>query len=138
MPFNGTEHFDVIRWNYEDIYKHISRHYAVINTENNEANSTSVNYHVPGYKCTFGIIPSFSRTFCGTCNRIRLSATGELRTCLYGLPAANLRDVMRSGATTIEIENTIINAVSDRLKDGIEAEALRNETVYDSMSVLGG
>ena len=138
MPFNGTEHFDVIRWNYEDIYKHISRHYAVINTENNEANSTSVNYHVPGYKGTFGIIPSFSRTFCGTCNRIRLSATGELRTCLYGPPAANLRDVMRSGATTIEIENTIINAVSDRLKDGIEAEALRNETVYDSMSVLGG
>ncbi len=138
MPFNGTEHFDTVRWDYTDIYKHISQHYNAITVKENEPNSTSVNYHIPGYKGTFGIIPSFSRTFCGSCNRIRLSATGELRTCLYGPPSVNLRDILRGGATTADIENVIINAVSDRLKDGMEAEALRNKTVYDSMSVLGG
>lgn len=138
MPFNGTGHFDTVRWDHTDIYQHISRHYEHINAEKNELNSTSVNYRISGYKGSFGIIPSFSRTFCGTCNRIRLSATGELRTCLYGPPAANLRDVLRGGATPAELENTIITAVSDRLKDGLEAEALRSQTVYDSMSVLGG
>lgn len=138
MPFNGTDHFDAVRWDHVDIYRHISQHYKVVNIEQSEPNSTSVNYRIPCYTGTFGIIPSFSRTFCGTCNRIRLSATGELRTCLYGPPAANLRNVLRSGATAVEIENVIINAVADRVKDGMEAEALRNETVYDSMSVLGG
>jgi hypothetical protein len=51
---------------------------------------------------------------------------------------ANLRDAIREGATTGDIENIVLQAVAGRLKDGREAEALRNETVYDSMSVLGG
>ncbi|HWB26697.1 MAG TPA: GTP 3',8-cyclase MoaA [Chitinophagaceae bacterium] len=138
MPFNGSAQFDEEQWNYTDIYNHINQHYAFIHKIKDEAASTSVNYCVPGYKGTFGIIPAFSRTFCGTCNRIRLSATGELRTCLYGPPVANLRDVLRDGASSEDIENVITDAVQSRLKDGNEAEALRHETVYDSMSVLGG
>src|SRR5690242_15994948 len=82
------------------------------------------------YKGTFGIIPSFSRTFCGTCNRIRLSATGELRTCLYGAPAANLRDVLRNGADEAAIKEVILLAVSNRLKDGFAAERVNTKTVH--------
>lgn len=139
MPFNGGKTFDADNWNYKDIYHHISRHYndkiiALTNAEN----STSVNYKLPDYSGTFGIIPAFSRTFCGTCNRLRLSSTGELRTCLYGAPALNLRDVLRSGANEIELENTIINAVANRAKDGFEAEERIGQTAYNSMSVLGG
>ena len=103
MPFNGGETFEIANWNYKDIYSHISHHYDEIITLQNELNSTSLNYAVPGYAGSFGIIPSFSRTFCGTCNRIRLSATGELRTCLYGAPAANLRDELRRGASEEDI-----------------------------------
>ena len=139
MPFNGSKNFDAINWNYKDIYTHISRHYGDdIIPLPNAANSTSINYKVSGYEGSFGIIPSFSRTFCGTCNRIRLSATGELRTCLYASPALNLRDAIRSGANEDELADLIINAVTSRAKDGFEAEEKNQKTIHDSMSVLGG
>ncbi len=138
MPFNGGNTFDAVNWNYKDIYQHISRHYDEVITLANEENSTSLNYKIPGYKGSFGIIPSFSRTFCGTCNRIRLSATGEFRTCLYGAPAANLRDELRNGAGEEELKNIIMNAVQGRVKDGFAAEQSNHKTVHDSMSVLGG
>jgi len=138
MPFNGSADFEDINWNYKDIYNHISQHYDEVVTLDNEPHSTSLNYAIPGYKGTFGIIPAFSRTFCGTCNRIRLSATGELRTCLYGAPAANLRDALRNGADEEGIKEIIMQAVSGRLRDGFAAEAMNMKTVHDSMSVLGG
>lgn len=138
MPFNGSTTFEDINWNYKDIYNHISQHYDEVITLKNKPHSTSLNYAIPGYKGTFGIIPSFSRTFCGTCNRIRLAATGELRTCLYGAPAANLRDVLRNGADETAIKEVIFEAVSGRLKDGFTAEKMNVKAVHDSMSVLGG
>ncbi len=138
MPFNGSADFEDINWNYKDIYNHISLHYDEVITLENSPTSTSLNYAIPGYKGTFGIIPSFSRTFCGTCNRLRLSATGELRTCLYGAPATNLRDALRNGADEEKITTILQEAVSGRLKDGFAAESMNTKTIHDSMSVLGG
>ncbi len=138
MPFNGSSSFVVPKWNHQQVYSYISTFYPVIQKLESEASSTSVNYTIPGYKGSFGIIPSFSRTFCGTCNRIRLSATGELRTCLYGPAAVNLRDVIRAGANEDDIEQEIIAAVSMRVKDGFEAEVLSNQGIHTSMSFLGG
>ena len=137
MPFNGGDHLLTTAWSYNEILGHISRHYLQIEKLQSEPSSTSVNYKIPGYAGQFGIIPSFSRTFCGTCNRLRLSATGELRTCLYGPPAVNLRDLLRSGADEASIITAIINAVSDREQDGFMAEAA-NHAIHHSMSVLGG
>jgi len=138
MPFNGQDSFDLPRWNYKAIFNHIQNHFPQIQKIADEANGTSVNYKIPGYQGTFGIIPSFSRTFCGTCNRIRLSATGELRTCLYGPPAGNLRDLLRSGASMENIEDELLRIVATRAKDGFAAEALHAKTPTTSMSFLGG
>lgn len=139
MPFNGSSRFDNHNWNYQNIYQHISAHYddnitALINSQN----STSLNYKVHNYAGTFGIIPAFSRTFCGTCNRVRLSATGELRTCLYATPAANLRDALRDGANENELREMIIQAIANRAENGFEAEKKAQKQTHESMSVLGG
>ncbi len=138
MPFNGTQAQIKADWDYKRILDYISRHYPDINRLINEASSTSVNYRVPGYQGSFGVIPSFSRTFCGTCNRVRLSATGELRTCLYGPPVVNLRDVLRRGASVTGVEQEILEAVAQRQPNGYAAETLANNSVHQSMSVLGG
>jgi molybdenum cofactor biosynthesis protein A len=138
MPFNGKASFIIPKWNYKEIYKHVEKHYLEIDKEVDEENSTSINYRIPGYAGSFGIIPSFSRTFCGTCNRIRLSATGELRTCLYGPASVNLRDVVRQGASVSEIENEILEAVTKRSVDGFEAEVSNKHSIKKSMSALGG
>jgi molybdenum cofactor biosynthesis enzyme MoaA len=116
MPFNGTEVSGYSGWDYKRIYGHIEQQYTEISRLISDDNSTSINYKIPGYAGSFGIIPSFSRTFCGTCNRVRLSATGELRTCLYGPPAANLRDILRSGASADDLQQVLLNAVAKREK----------------------
>ncbi|GAA4306650.1 GTP 3',8-cyclase MoaA [Compostibacter hankyongensis] len=138
MPFNGSSSF-IRSWDYKDIYAHISRHHPHIEKLEDGENATATNYKIRGHRGSFGIIPAYSRTFCGTCNRIRLSATGELRTCLYGAPAADLRQLLRSGADDAAVETAIRDAVSRREKDGLAAEASgRQNPVHASMSVLGG
>jgi molybdenum cofactor biosynthesis protein A len=139
MPFNGgAESNDAVMWDHQRIFEHISSHGAAIIPLVDPVNSTSVNYRVNGYRGTFGIIPSFSRTFCGTCNRIRLSATGELRTCLYGPPVMNLRDLIRRGATDDHLREEILLAVSHRARDGFEGEKLSGANIHTSMTSLGG
>jgi molybdenum cofactor biosynthesis protein A len=139
MPFNGSDGTQVLsEWDHKRIFNHIEGNYPEINRLISDANSTSVNYKISGYKGSFGIIPSFSRTFCGTCNRIRLSATGELRTCLYGPPVANLRDILRRGASVNDVEQEILFAVSRRERDGYAAELASKGAIHTSMSALGG
>lgn len=138
MPFNGRDSFSLPQWNHKAIFHHIQSHFPNIHKLEDERHGTSVNYKIPGFQGSFGIIPSFSRTFCGTCNRIRLSATGELRTCLYGPPAGNLRDLLRSGAPMETIEDELLRIVANRAKDGFAAETLHAKTPTTSMSFLGG
>ncbi len=54
-------------------------------------------YQAPGAPGTIGVITPMSHTYCGTCNRVRLTADGRLRTCLYGDHEVNLRDPLRAG-----------------------------------------
>lgn len=138
MPFNGTGNFVAPKWNHVALLEYINGFFPNMQKVLDEKNSTSVNYRVPGFLGTFGIIPAFSRTFCGTCNRIRLSATGELRTCLYGPPVTNLRDVLRGGASDVTLMDEIIQAVANKEKDGFEAEAQSQKIPKKSMSFLGG
>ena len=54
-------------------------------------------YRLPGAAGTVGVITPMSHTYCGSCNRVRLTADGRLRTCLYGDHEVNLRDPLRAG-----------------------------------------
>ncbi|MEO0444116.1 MAG: GTP 3',8-cyclase MoaA, partial [Pseudomonadota bacterium] len=74
--------------------------------------STSINYQIKGHKGTFGLIPSFSRTFCGSCNRVRLTATGQLLLCLGNEYSVDLKQVVRRYPNEIEpLKAAIINAM---------------------------
>ena len=58
-----------------------------------------------------GFISPVSEPFCGDCNRIRLTAEGELRTCLFSMTETDLREPLRAGATDAELEELIRDAV---------------------------
>ena len=134
MPFNGRDKGQSkLKWDYIKILTHIKAHFPAIERLPTPINATATNYSVMGEKGTFGIIPSFSRTFCGTCNRIRVSAKGELQTCLYAAETNNLRAfINHAEALTTQIEN----ALSKRHKTGFDAE--NHSIIKKSMSVLGG
>jgi cyclic pyranopterin phosphate synthase len=54
-------------------------------------------YRLPEAKGTIGVITPMSHTYCGSCNRVRLTADGRLRTCLFGDDEVDLRTPLRSG-----------------------------------------
>lgn len=140
MPFNGgSKNFNSIKWNHKAILEHIANKYPNFKKLESPPTSTSVNYKITGHKGTFGIIPSFSRTFCGSCNRLRVTATGDVITCLYGKPKANLRSLIRSGSAETDLKKTILEAVGNRAKTGFEAQNEHSKTIFDnSMTSIGG
>ena len=64
-----------------------------------------------------GVIPSVTAPFCDRCDRIRVTAEGKLRTCLFGLEEFDLREIMRSGTD----QRASDTEIDDRLADAIEA-----------------
>jgi cyclic pyranopterin phosphate synthase len=76
-----------------------------------EPNSTARVYRFADGQGTIGFINPVSEPFCGDCNRIRLTADGKLRTCLFSLRETDLRAVLRSGADDAFVEKSIRDAV---------------------------
>ncbi len=61
------------------------------------------NFRLPGGKGVVGFIHAVSHDFCGTCNRIRLTADGQIRPCLYSYAGVDFKSAMRSGCTDTEL-----------------------------------
>jgi cyclic pyranopterin phosphate synthase len=60
-------------------------------------NGPAAYHRITGAAGTIGVITPMTHTYCGSCNRVRLTADGRLRTCLYGDHEVNLRDPLRAG-----------------------------------------
>ena len=141
MPFNGGgSHHAALTWSHLKILGHIRQQYPEIRKITDPENSTAYHYQVPGFKGKVGVIAAFSRTFCGSCNRIRITSQGELKTCLYDDGVLNIKTLIRSGAGDGEIRNKLLHAFRNRAKDGFEAESRRkmNVPAIESMSTIGG
>lgn len=84
-----------------------------------------------------GVIPSVSAPFCESCNRIRMTADGQLRNCLFSLVETDLREILRSGGTDEDLAEAIRAAVWKK-----EAGHRINEEDFvrpeRSMSMIGG
>ncbi|NNC35615.1 MAG: GTP 3',8-cyclase MoaA [Croceitalea sp.] len=139
MPFNGgSKTFQKIKWDYKAILEHIATAYPNYKKLESPKTSTSINYQIEGHKGSFGLIPSFSRTFCGSCNRLRVTATGDVITCLYGKPKANLRDLLRTSNDFAAVEKTILETIGNRAKTGFDAQQEHQGVFENSMTSIGG
>ena len=140
MPFNGDGHvYQGLSWDHVRILDEIKAAFPAIKKIADPLYSTSYNYHIPGHKGDVGIIAAYSRTFCGTCNRIRITPQGTLKNCLYDDGVLNVKDLMRAGKNDDTINQTLLQAFNNRVKDGWEAERLvENTGVHESMAAIGG
>ena len=140
MPFNGgSRSFGSIKWDYKTILDYIGDHYPKYHKLEAPKTSTSINYKIEGHQGTFGIIPSFSRTFCGSCNRLRITAKGDVITCLYGRPKTNVRDLIRKENSKEAITSAIAESIGKRAKTGFEAQEEHQDSVFgNSMTSIGG
>jgi cyclic pyranopterin phosphate synthase len=143
MPFNGEgSHYPVLHWTHRRIVDELQAHFPHLEKLPDPPFSTSANYQIPGHAGTIGIIAAFSRTFCGTCNRIRLTAQGTLKTCLYDDGVLDVRALLRSGATDEELTAAFLRAFAHRPANGFDAEQNRSTRsglpVSESMATIGG
>jgi cyclic pyranopterin phosphate synthase len=84
-----------------------------------------------------GVIPSVTAPFCASCNRVRITADGQFRTCLFSLGETDLRGMLRAGANDDEIAGAIRHAVAGKWAGhAIGAEGFTRPD--RSMSMIGG
>ena len=93
MPFNGKGIRKVDElWDFTKILDHIRSDYKSIQPLESDPSSTSGNFKIESYKGSFGIIPAYTRSICSDCNRIRITATGMFKNCLFDDGVFNLKD----------------------------------------------
>jgi cyclic pyranopterin phosphate synthase len=97
----------------------------------------SRNYRIEGARGVIGIISPVSDHFCRYCNRMRMTAEGRLRPCLFSDKTIDIRTPMRKGASDYEIETLFINAVRTK-PERHHLDGRHNPGTIDSMSKIGG
>lgn len=102
-------------------------------------------FQVPGYAGKIAVIPAFTRSLCGNCSRIRLTADGRIRNCLYSDDEYDVKDIVRSTEGDEGIVEVFRKAFADKAKDGFEAKkrsAVKRVNISDigrvSMTQIGG
>lgn len=140
MPFTGN------RWNrdkvftMQDMLDAIGAAYPVERLEDGP-NDTARRFRVPGHRGTFAVISTMSAPFCGTCNRMRLTADGKLKNCLFASAETDLLTPFREGRDILPLIRGNIQAkaagLGGQLPEDfhhIQAEDIHNR----SMIAIGG
>ncbi|KAM8809206.1 molybdenum cofactor biosynthesis protein 1 [Eudromia elegans] len=116
MPFDGN------KWNfkkmvsYKEMLDTIKQRWPELEKLPCEVSSTAKSYKVPHFQGQISFITSMSEHFCGSCNRLRITADGNLKVCLFGNSEVSLRDHLRSGATEEDLVQIIRAAVGRKKK----------------------
>ena len=104
-------------------------------------NDTAKNYQIRGYLGTFGVISPVTNPFCDTCNRMRLTADGKIKNCLFSTSECDLLTQLRQGKDIREsIKNNILAKKKERggmvsfTSKGAEDLYFKNRT----MTAIGG
>ncbi|XP_037861972.1 molybdenum cofactor biosynthesis protein 1 isoform X1 [Chlorocebus sabaeus] len=111
MPFDGN------KWNfkkmvsYKEMLDTIRQQWPELEKLPEEESSTAKAFKIPGFQGQISFITSMSEHFCGTCNRLRITADGNLKVCLFGNSEVSLRDHLRAGASEQELLRIIGAAV---------------------------
>ena len=94
-----------------EIVNMIKEYYELVPIDNSLEIGPASEYNFADGKGKIGIITAVSNPFCDHCNRIRMTADGKLRTCLFSTEETNLKELIRSGATDKTIIETLKQAV---------------------------
>lgn len=143
MPFDGNKWDKAKMVSYAEVMAKVHRSFQEnqINRIQDAPNDTSKNYKIKGYKGSFAIISSVTNPFCDSCNRIRLTANGRLKNCLFSSTESDLLTPLREGES---IEPIIQKAIQAKFKvrGGMDTlEKLEKPDLHNnnrSMITIGG
>lgn len=137
MPFTGN------KWDQEkmlpssELLARISQRHPDILRITDEANDTARSWRLPGHEGTFGFISSMSDHFCSSCNRLRITADGNIKVCLFDAKEISLRDRMRAGASNAELLRIVGSAVLGKQEKHSSMQDI-DVTTNRPMILIGG
>ncbi len=138
MPFKGN------KWDWskgvsqEEIRSTVGQKFGEVLPLDNPKHSTSVNFKVAGHQGTFGIVSTITNPFCSDCNRIRLTADGKMKNCLFANSETDLLTSFRAGN---DIRDLILNSIQSKKysRDGMELKMDSDHYENNrSMTSIGG
>jgi GTP 3',8-cyclase len=140
MPFTGNrwESEKVFTW--QQILETIGSEFDILPLEK-EKNNTAKKYIVPGHQGTFAVISTMSAPFCGDCNRMRLTADGKMKNCLFSQSETDLLTPFRNGADIIPMIHQSIHDKKKALGGQFTTDIEHIETgkiTNRSMITIGG
>jgi cyclic pyranopterin phosphate synthase len=140
MPFSGNQWTSNQVYTLHEILVKVSSKYDVIPVEP-EPNDTSSRYIIDGHIGSFAVISTMSQPFCDTCNRMRLTADGKLKNCLFSKDETDLLGALRNGQDILPLIQHTMKAKAKALGgqfsgvfENIDASKLENR----SMITIGG
>nr|XP_017515295.2 molybdenum cofactor biosynthesis protein 1 isoform X2 [Manis javanica] len=128
MPFDGN------KWNfkkmvsYKEMLDTLWQQWPELKKLPGEESSTAKTFRVPGFQGQVSFITSMSDHFCGTCNRLRITADGNLKVCLFGSSEVSLRDHLRAGASEEELLRIIGAAVGRKKRQHAELHLMLQDS----------
>ncbi|MBK7745659.1 MAG: GTP 3',8-cyclase MoaA [Candidatus Obscuribacter sp.] len=122
MPFKDNNWSNASVVTYKDLKARIEGKY-LLSPVQAKTGDVAKDFNIEGAG-QVGFITSMSESFCDTCNRLRLTAEGTIKTCLFYPAETNLRDAMREGASDENIRNMIGQALTSKPKAHPPAEEI--------------
>jgi len=112
MPFSGNQWDKSKLVSYAEILETIQSEFPLSKMERlvDAPNDTAKNFKIENYLGRFAIISSVTNPFCSTCNRIRLTADGKLKNCLFSNSETSLLEVLRAGESILPLIQQNLNS----------------------------
>ena len=140
MPFSGNQWTSNKMCSLQEILDTIAQKYSYKHVETSP-HDTAKNYTIPAHQGSFAIISTMTAPFCSTCNRMRLTADGKLKNCLFSKTETDLLSALRAGKEILPLIKATIQAKEKELGGQLPKnfETLDAESIINrSMISIGG
>jgi len=140
MPFSGNHWTSNQVFTLQEVLDVIEKDHMVIPVAAG-LNDTAKSYSIPGHLGSFAVISTMSSPFCGSCNRMRLTADGKLKNCLFSTTETDLLSALRAGQEVLPLIHSCIQSKAKALGgqfsgifNDIDPDTIENR----SMITIGG
>jgi len=140
MPFEGNRWTSNQVFTWKEMLEEISRKYSPVALKG-DIHDTAKKYSIEGHKGTFAIISTMSSPFCAGCNRMRLTADGKMKNCLFSQEETDLLTALRKGDDVLALIQESIRSKAKELGGQFtkDFEKIHTEDLHNrSMISIGG
>jgi len=140
MPFSGNKWTSNKVFTYQQILEVVQSKYEVVRLTD-ELHDTAKKYTVPGHAGTFAVISTMTAPFCSGCNRMRITADGKMKNCLFSKEETDLLTSFRNGEDILPLIQQSISSKAKELGGQFTADFkhVHAEDIHNrSMITIGG